>query len=524
MIKPLLFIYGPPGSGKTTIGRLLSEQLNLPFYDLDHEIEKSSGKSIPELFTSIGEVGFRQLESALLKEAASRECGIVALGGGALLNQENCQLAKKNGQIVCLTAPCEVLAQRLFKDNDQRPLLKSKSFLDLSSRLNELITQRASHYESFGKAFDTSKKSPDQIAWDIQVYLGIYHIRGMGKGYDVWVLPYALEQVGQALQQRKMHGPIALITDEQVGNLYAEKVCKAVQQVGYCVHLITIPTGEQYKTLSTLSHLWEALLACGFERRSTVIAMGGGVVGDLVGFAAATLMRGVKWVVLPTSLLAMVDASLGGKTGIDLPQGKNLVGAFYPPSLVWVDPNVLETLPWDERRNGMAEVVKAGVIADQELFQYCSEGWQAIQSDWKSIVTRAMAVKIRLIQEDPYEQGQRAVLNFGHTIGHALETLSNYRLRHGEAVAVGMVVETWLAEQIGLAETGLTNIIQQTLRNLGLPTEMPSHIRSNDLMQVMSYDKKRSGGRIRFALPRRIGEVVYNVEIPNLETLLEVKP
>lgn len=522
-MRPLIFIYGPPGSGKTTIGKCLAEQLNLPFLDMDDEIEKRSSKSIPEIFASEGENGFRQRESTLLRNVIAERHGVIALGGGCLLNPENRKLAQESGFVVCLTASREVLMHRLSNDGRQRPLLVGESNADRSARLEALLIQRADHYASFHPMIDTSHKVCEELIWEVQVRLGVFHVHGMGKGYDVWVSDNGLEQIGEALRWRNLHGPLALITDEKVGGIYAERISRALQQSGYFVGTIAIPPGEQTKNLQTLSRMWEAMLSHNVERGSTVIALGGGVVGDLAGFAAATFMRGLAWVVLPTSLLAMVDASLGGKTGIDLPKGKNLVGAFHPPSLVWVDPKALHTLPSEEMRNGMAEVVKAGVIGDAELFRQCSKGWQEIQADWKTTIARAMAVKIRLIQEDPYEKERRAALNFGHTVGHALETLTNYRLRHGEAVAIGMVVESRLAEAIGLAEADVTEIIRSTLHELGLPTAMPKGIEFKDLIQVMGYDKKKSGGKIRFALPRRIGEVVHGVEIPNLERLLEVK-
>ncbi len=522
-MTPLIFLYGPPASGKTTIGRRLAEQLDLPFFDMDDEIERSSGRSIPEIFEKEGESGFRQRESALLRDLLARPHGVVALGGGALLHPENRASVQERGVTICLTASRDVITQRLLQDERLRPLVGASSAQEFSTRLGALLTQRAEHYASFDLVLDTSSMELDRLVWEIQVRLGIFRVRGMGSAYDVLISSNGYDPLGGVFQQQSLNGPLVLITDQNVGKFYLEQVCVSLQQAGYQVGTIVIPPGEQYKTIQTLVHLWDQMLSFGIERRSTVVAIGGGVIGDLAGFAAATLMRGVKWVVLPTSLLAMVDASLGGKTGVDLPQGKNLVGAFHSPSLVWVNPKTLATLPSEELRNGMAEVVKAGVIDDPHLFQMCSRGWEEIQMDWKTIIARALAVKIRLIQVDPYEKDQRAVLNFGHTIAHALETLTQYRLRHGEAVAIGMVVETQLAEQIGLAEKNLSEVIGNTLSHLGLPTSMPAGINVKDLIQVMSYDKKKAGGTIRFALPSRVGKVIHGVEIPDLEKLLEVK-
>jgi 3-dehydroquinate synthase len=285
---------------------------------------------------------------------------------------------------------------------------------------------------------------------------------------------------------------------------------------------VLIPAGEQHKTIHTVAKLWEAFLANGMERGSTVIALGGGVVSDLAGFAAATFLRGVPWVVLPTTLLAMADASLGGKTGADLPQGKNLIGAFHAPCLVAADPQTLATLPEGELRSGLAEAVKHGVINDPALFALCAElqglSFEQLKETLKGcalddIVRRAMAVKIQVIDLDPFEKGRRAVLNFGHTIGHAVELASGFRLRHGEAVSIGMVTETRLAEQIGLAEAGLTETISGVLRGLGLPVEIPPGLEHDSILKAIGADKKRAGGKVRFALPVKIGEVKEGIVI-----------
>ncbi len=222
-----------------------------------------------------------------------------------------------------------------------------------------------------------------------------------------------------------------------------------------------------------ISHLWNAFLENGLDRKSTVIALGGGVIGDMAGFAASTYMRGMQWICVPTTLLSMVDASLGGKTGFDLPQGKNLIGSFYPPKLVLADPQVLVTLPERELISGMAEVVKHGIISDPELFDLCACGLDWVRSNLEQVVKRAMAVKIKVIEEDPYEKGFRAALNLGHTVGHAVELVSKFELRHGEAIAIGMVAEAKYAERIGIADTGLGNTIAGVLSGYGLPVTIP---------------------------------------------------
>jgi 3-dehydroquinate synthetase len=209
----------------------------------------------------------------------------------------------------------------------------------------------------------------------------------------------------------------------------------------------------------------------------------------------------------------MVDSSLGGKTGVDLPQGKNLVGAFHPPRLVLADPLTLQSLPEDELRSGMAEVVKAGLISDPRLFKLCARGWEAVRQDLGEVVRRAIAVKISVIEEDPYEQGRRGVLNLGHTIGHAVELASGYQLRHGEAVAIGLVAAARLAERMSIAESGLAGEIERVLMGLALPVKIPPEIRREAILAAMHLDKKRLEGRLRFALPVRVGEVRVGIEV-----------
>jgi 3-dehydroquinate synthase len=308
-----------------------------------------------------------------------------------------------------------------------------------------------------------------------------------------------------------------VVCDENVAHLYAGRAIAALHSAGFAAELVTFPAGEQHKTMQTVASFWDAFLRAGLERTSSVVALGGGVTGDLAGFAAATYLRGIAWTAVPTSLLAMVDASLGGKTGADLPQGKNLVGAFYPPRLVLADPATLGSLPQAELRSGLAEVVKAGIIGDEALFAECARGWQALPERLEAIIRRSMAVKIRLILADPYEKGSRAALNLGHTVGHALEAASQYRLRHGEAVAIGMIAAARLAESLGLADKGLAEEIAGVLVGFSLPVKAPPNLDWEAIQAAMRVDKKRSSGSLRFVLPLRVGEVHTGVEVEDLE-------
>jgi 3-dehydroquinate synthase len=286
--------------------------------------------------------------------------------------------------------------------------------------------------------------------------------------------------------------------------------------------VIEVPDGEAYKTLQTVSHLYDEFTARGLERSSAVLALGGGVIGDLAGFAAATYMRGMPLVLLPTTLLAMVDSSLGSKVAVNHPRGKNLVGAFKHPVLVIADITVLDNLPEAEFRAGLAEVVKAGVVGSADLFTHLE---QHGRQNLLQIIHEAMKVKIALVEEDPYEHGRRAELNLGHTFGHALEVLSGYTMRHGEAVSVGMVVAARVAVALGLCERGLEARLAALLQEFGLPIAYGGFT-PHEIWQAILVDKKREGGHLRFVLPKRIGEVVVTYEVPRealLVALAEVR-
>ncbi len=513
------FVYGPPGSGKSSAGRLLAQALDLPFWDLDAEIEARARKSIPAIFAKYGEAGFRKRERKVLGTLLAHPRGVVSLGGGALLDGQNRSLVEAHGPVVCLEASVDTLLSRLGTAGLERPLLAG----DVQAQLENLLAVRASHYTDFTCKIQTDGLSSAEIAWAAQVRLGAFHVRGMGAGYDVRVQPGGLASLGEAMRARGLRGPVVIVSDQNVGSIYGEDLCTSLRSAGYSASLQLIPAGEQYKTLESVARLWEGFTQARLERASAVVALGGGVIGDLAGFAAATYLRGISWVAVPTSLLAMVDASLGGKTGFDLPAGKNLVGSFHPPRMVLADPDVLHSLPVEELRSGMAEVVKHGILADPALFLSCGRGWDEIVSDMDAVVRRAMAVKVRYIQSDPYEQGSRAALNLGHTLGHAVEQVSGYQIRHGEAVSVGMVAAARIAEQLGIAQPGIAHEIRSVLANLHLPTEIPADLDREAIRRTIGLDKKRAGGKVGFVLPVRVGEVKTGVEVGEaLDVLLDI--
>lgn len=503
-----IFLYGPPGSGKTTAGRCLAKQLGLPFYDLDQEIQERTNRSIAEIFAGQGEPGFRQLESRELERFLSMDELVLALGGGTLLDANNKAAALDAGAVVCLSAGVETLVQRLSAGAEGRPLLQD----DLPGKLERLLQARSAHYASFPLQLDTTGLSPNEIAWQIQELIGRFRMNSMGAGSDVYVRSGILSDAGALFHRAGLGGPVLVVSDDHVAPLYADRLLGALQEGGLAAASFVIPSGESHKNLETLSSIWGAMLEARLDRKSTLLALGGGVVTDLGGFAAATFLRGIPWVAAPTSLLGMVDAGLGGKTGLDLPQGKNLAGAFYPPRLVLADPDLLQTLPEAEGRNGLAEVVKHAVLVSPDLFAALSR--KAFETDgWERLVRQAAAIKMRVIEEDPYESGRRIILNLGHTVGHAVEKASGYRLRHGEAVSIGLVTEARIGESLGVTRAGTADRIAGVLSNLGLPASLPEGLERKDLRPAFGVDKKRRSGVIILPLPVTIGSVRYDVEI-----------
>ncbi len=511
-----IFLYGPPGSGKTTVGKLLAKNLGCPFLDLDDEIEASTGKTIAQIMEIDGESGFRERESLALEKVSSGATGVISLGGGALLREANRACAETAGEVIVLEADLPTLLERLEADGGKRPLIAG----GIQRKLPRLLQQREEHYKSFSFRITTKEREPDETARHIQYELGRWHVAVNGVGYDIIMARGSLETTGDLLRERGITGSLVVVADTNVGPLYAGKLLSALGRASTVLKVVTIPAGEEHKKLGTVEQLWHEFIQAGLDRKSLIMALGGGVTGDLSGFAASTYMRGIDWVGIPTTLLAMVDSSLGGKTGFDLPTGKNLIGSFHSPRLVVSDPAVLATLPDVEMRSGLAEVVKHAVIGDETLFSLCSSGFKSANLKLDEIVKRAVAVKLKYIQDDPFEQSNRAVLNFGHTVGHAVELVSGFRLRHGEAVSIGMAVEARLAERLGLAVEGLTAEIKATLEGLGLPAELPSEMPRDDIARAMRVDKKKQGGKVRFALPLRIGQVVSGIEIDDLGRIL----
>jgi 3-dehydroquinate synthase len=343
-------------------------------------------------------------------------------------------------------------------------------------------------------------------------------------GSSIEIAPGALARLGERLGTRHPGARVAIITDQQVGPLYGGKALSSIVGAGMSLGstqggtvapgIFQFPAGEQHKTRATWASLTDQLIAAGHRRDSVFVALGGGVVGDLAGFVAATYLRGVPFVQVPTSLLAMIDAAIGGKTGVDTPAGKNLVGAFHQPSMVLVDPQFLRTLPSAHLRGGLAEAIKHGVIADAAYFAWIATSLRDIlqppsgdDTTHTHLVRRSIEIKVDVVAEDEREGGRRKILNFGHTIAHAIEHVTGYGVPHGDAVAIGMVAEASLAERAGIAAKGLADTIATVCDAAGLPVRLPAGVDPAEVVTATRTDKKTRAGQVEYALPASLGEM-----------------
>jgi 3-dehydroquinate synthase len=506
-----VFLYGPPGVGKTTVGRMVAARLAWRFVDLDALIVSRTGRSIESLFAD-GEAAFRRVEREVCRELAREDHLVVALGAGAMLDADTRDRLTRHHLVVCLTARPATLQRRL-KSGATRPLLSGRNGRE---KLARLLADRAAVYDGCSEQIVTDGRTPAQVAASVVSLLKMRALRirrlrqRIVLGHGLLDQLPALVEADDVRLARPTAGRMVIVTDRHVQKCQGARFPTGVARV-------VIPPGESSKSFGELRRVARRLVAAGLDRGGTVVAIGGGVVNDLAGLAAATFMRGVRWVTVPTSLLAMVDASIGGKTGIDLPEGKNLVGAFHPASLVAIDPLVLGTLPAEEWTAGMAEVVKHAVIGAPDLFSALERGrrFGAIED-----LAEVIDVKRAIVDRDPFERDEREVLNLGHTIGHGIEAASRYRVRHGEAVAIGMVGAARLSEELGLARRGLAARIERVLGAQGLPTRL-SGVSASEVRAAMGADKKKRGTQLRFALPAAIGRVVTGVEVPE-RTLMAV--
>ncbi len=517
---PNLVLTGFMGTGKTTVGRAVAARLGRPFVDMDEVIAQRAGMGIAAIFARQGEPAFRAMEAELVRELAGQRGLVIATGGGALVETANRETLCRTGLVICLTASVDTILARVGA-GEERPLLADAA--DPRARITALLARRAAAYAEIPYTVDTTNRSLSQVV-EAVLHLAATGRSGLlrlpvrapdGADYPIWLGAGLLSAVPDLLAQAGLDGRVAVVSDDCVASHWLAPLQEAFAVAGRSVATIVVPAGEVHKHLTTVSRIYEGLVQAGLDRHGVVVALGGGVVGDMAGFAAATFLRGVAFVPVPTTLLAMVDASVGGKVGVDLPQGKNLVGAFKQPRLVVIDPDCLRTLPATEFRHGLAEVVKHCLIGDPTLFvQLEGAGPESLES----LLARALRVKIAIVERDPYEQGERAHLNLGHTFAHAFELVSGYTLPHGQAVAVGLVAAATLAARRGLCDPDLPLRLRRLLDRLGLPTRLRG-LAPEAVVAAMATDKKRRAGRLRFVLPRALGQVAVYDDVTEAEVL-----
>jgi len=339
--------------------------------------------------------------------------------------------------------------------------------------------------------------------------------------YEIAIAPGSLDQLGEQMSKLNLGKKVLLVSNPVIFKHYGAVAIAALTKTGFEVTNYNLPPGERYKTLNSIQKLYDIALENRLERSSTIVALGGGVIGDMAGFAAATWLRGINLVQVPTSLLAMVDSSVGGKTGVNHPKGKNLIGAFYQPRFVLIDPEVLKTLPTREFKAGMAEVIKYGVIWDEELFTQLAASKHLDQLRYikpemiNYIITRSCQAKANVVSQDEKEAGLRAILNYGHTIGHAIESVTGYNLlKHGEAVGIGMVAAGQIAVELGLWQKEDIERQNSLIQKTGLPSQLPSGLDIQAIIDALQLDKKVKSGKVRFVLPTQIGAVKVTDEVP----------
>lgn len=507
-----IFLAGFMGTGKSEVGHRLAKLLGMNFIDLDERIADLAGQSIPEIFAAQGEKGFRRLEAQALKGVMAGPATVVALGGGAIGSPATLKRLQSQGEVILLSAPIKTLIKRL-KGDRSRPLLQGAN---PQLQMEKLLERRRPIYQAIPWQIATDGLSPEQVARRIAktypLEASALKVELGDRTYPIYFQEDGIKKLNLLLRKNFPGERLFLLTNRVVDRLYGGAWFKELSKE-FVVEKCVIPDGEQYKNLETMAKIYRAMTRAKVDRKTPLLALGGGVIGDMGGYAAASFLRGIPYVQVPTTLLAQVDSSIGGKTGIDLKEGKNLVGAFYQPKFVLIDPGMLATLKTRQLRCGMAEVIKYGAIFDADLFAEL-ESNMAIYLDrpetsLAGVIRRCCEWKAWVVREDEREtKGIRAKLNFGHTLGHAIETLTRYeRYTHGEAIAMGMD----FAAQASARHTGLSKRAVERLQDLlqatGLPTGWPK-LAASRYLKALQQDKKRVSSHLNFVYLRKIGQSV----------------
>ena len=532
-----IYVTGFSGTGKTTTCRELSRIMKWRFVDLDDEIVASAGKAIPKIFADDGEDQFRGLESKVLQAVSSSQHQVVSTGGGIVTDEGNRATMASSGFVVLLDASPETILQRLQNQGSDergvaRPMLDSDDPLE---RIRSLKSQRQVHYATAHYTIDTDGFTPVQVAEKIMAarnmqndkskantdeqYPDLASVVHTSQGYyPIWVGWGILDGLGERLKRLLSPGTAYVICDEGTSR-HARRAQFALETAGIAAHIFQMPAGEQHKTLETVEHVYAWLADRKAERGHMIIAVGGGVVGDLAGLVAATYLRGMPFAQVPTSLLAMMDAAIGGKVAVDLPQGKNLVGAFYQPKFVLSDVSTLQTLPQRELTSGWAEAIKHGLILQPDLldsFERDRDDILALEPDVATdIIRRSVAVKANVVSQDEKETlGVRILLNYGHTLGHAIEAASGYgNFLHGEAISVGMMGAAYIGNAMGMMSDEEVDRQRAILESYGLPLTC-GEINVEAVNNAMLSDKKTAGRTIRWVLLDGIGKATTRNDVP----------
>jgi shikimate kinase/3-dehydroquinate synthase len=540
-----LIITGFSGTGKSLVAMEVALRLNWNFLDTDDEIVKQTGKSIAEIFRQDGEDKFRELEREMIRKACQQRQTVIAIGGGAIVDPQNYESLAKTGLIVCLEAKPETIYERLFReaasnpDREVRPLLAVDNPLE---RIRQLKASRQPHYAKADWTIHTDGLSVSEVAEEVIRASRLLRrtdssqlsaisdkdivcvVKTATQSYPIFVGYGLLDKLGEKMKKAALSGAATVISDENVFSLYGSKVGGILKDAGFAVSSFVVPPGEETKSMDYAIKIYDFLVEHRAERDDIIIALGGGMVGDLAGFVAATFLRGMPWIQVPTSLVAMVDASIGGKVGVNHPEGKNLIGAFYQPNLVLADCQTLTTLPRRELTSGWAEVIKHGMILDEEFVQFLESNVNKLTKLEPEFLTRAIArsaaIKAQVVSQDEKErEGKRTILNYGHTIAHGLEAATQYkRFLHGEAVAIGMMGAAKLSQRLGLLFSAAVERQQALLRKFDLPT-VCSGLDLTGITRAMELDKKTKGKAIRWVLLRDIGKVVICSDVPQEDVL-----
>lgn len=526
-----IVLVGLMGAGKTTIGRKLAARLGLPFRDADIEIERAAGRSIAEMFAVWGEAEFREGERRVIARLLSGGPIVLATGGGAFMDPHTRALIRARARSVWLRCPLAILVRRV-RGRTHRPLLAGGDAREILAGLMEIRHPIYAEADIMIDCEDDSTEHTTQTVLSaLESHQATHRVRVTleRSAYDIAIGPGLIGRAGVLLAPILPQKRAMIVTDETVAALHLPVLRAALQAAGIEAGIVVVPPGEASKSLDGFARVTAALLEAEVERRTTVIALGGGVVGDLAGYAAAAVMRGLPFVQIPTTLLAQVDSSVGGKTGINTRFGKNLIGAFHQPLAVLADTAALATLPARERRAGYAEILKAGLIGDAALFDWCLANGMAIVSNDAALqaeaIERACAFKAGIVSDDEREEkpdNGRALLNLGHTFAHALEAELGYdgRLLHGEAVAVGLGLALQLSARLGHGPARDAETVTTHFESIGMPGSIATlsarlgvTFSSTSLLGHMRRDKKMRDGKLAFIMSRGIGRAFTSRDV-----------